>query len=332
MAGTAVIGTGAWGTIAANLAMRAPAAGGGRVVLLGRPGDKTVALAATRVHPDLGGQPIDPRIEIGADPAALAGCDLVLWAVPTQHSRVRARELAAFLPEAAPLVSLSKGLEEGSLSRVTEVLGSAAGGRPLACLSGPSLAAEVAAGKPLGLVVAGSAAVVALVQARLHTPRCRLYTSGDLVGVELGGALKNVIAIAAGISDGLSFGDNAKAAIITRGLAEMRRLGRALGAADATFAGLAGVGDLLTTCYSPLGRNRNFGLAVARGENPLALLQRLHTVAEGAWTSRAAVELGRRHDVELPIASQVASVIWDATPVPQAMAQLLSRAPKEEDA
>jgi len=332
MSGTAVIGTGAWGTIAAKLAAQVCSKQAERVVLLGRPGDKTAALAATRAHPDLKGHLLDGRIEITADPAKIAGCDLVLWAVPTQHSRSRATELAAYLPPEVPVVSLSKGLEEVSLRRVSEILAETLGHRPLACLSGPSLAAEVAAGMPLGLVVAGPAAACALVQARLHAPRCRLYTSGDLVGVELGGALKNVIAIAAGICDGLGFGDNAKAAIITRGLAEMRRLGRALGALDATFAGLAGVGDLLTTCYSPLGRNRSFGLAVARGENPLALLQRLHTVAEGAWTSRAAVELGRRHDVELPIASQVASVIWDATPVPQAMAQLLSRAPKEEDA
>ncbi len=167
---------------------------------------------------------------------------------------------------------------------------------------------------------------------RLHSPRCRLYTSVDLVGVELAGALKNVVAIAAGICDGLKLGDNAKAAIITRGLAEMRRLGRAMGASDATFAGLAGIGDLLTSCYSPLGRNRALGQALAGGGNAQEFLARSPMVAEGAWTSQAAVELGIRHRCELPIASQVANAIWAATPVTQAMDNLLSRAPKEEDA
>nr|MBA3710510.1 NAD(P)H-dependent glycerol-3-phosphate dehydrogenase [Planctomycetota bacterium] len=233
---------------------------------------------------------------------------------------------------AALMVSLSKGLEQETLARVTEVLGAEIGPRDYGCLSGPSHATEVVAGLPVCLVVAGSARLCDRVVERLHAPRSRLYTSADLIGVEIGGALKNVVGIAAGICEGLGFGDNTKAAIITRGLAEMRRLGRAMGANDATFSGMAGVGDLMTTCYSPHGRNRALGLAIARGENPLEMLKRLHTVAEGAWTSRAAVELGRRHRVELPIASQVASVIWDAKPVPQAMEQLLARAPKEEDA
>ena len=175
-------------------------------------------------------------------------------------------------------------------------------------------------------------AVTALLVERLHSPRMRLYTSTDLVGVELGGALKNVIAIAAGICDGLGLGDNTKAAIITRGLAEIRRLGRALGAVDATFAGMAGIGDLLTSCYSPLGRNRGLGQAIAEGRNPQTLLGARTGVAEGAWTSRAAIALAEAHGCELPIASQVANVIWAATPVPTAMENLLSRAPKEEDA
>jgi glycerol-3-phosphate dehydrogenase (NAD(P)+) len=167
---------------------------------------------------------------------------------------------------------------------------------------------------------------------RLHGPRLRIYTSPDLIGVELAGALKNVVAVAAGLCEGMGLGDNAKAALITRGLAEMRRLGRALGALDATFAGLAGVGDLLTTCYSSHGRNRALGLALAAGTPPRDLLTRGGPVAEGAWTCRAAVELGRRAGIELPIAFQVASVIWNATPVAFALDQLLARAPKEEDA
>jgi glycerol-3-phosphate dehydrogenase (NAD(P)+) len=153
-----------------------------------------------------------------------------------------------------------------------------------------------------------------------------------VIGVELAGALKNVIAIAAGICDGMRLGDNAKAAIITRGLAEIRRLGRVLGANDATFAGMAGIGDLLTSCYSPLGRNRSLGHAIAAGEDPQTILSSRSSVAEGAWTCRAATMLGEQHSIELPIASQVAKVIWSATQVTTAMENLLTRTPKEEDA
>ncbi len=230
------------------------------------------------------------------------------------------------------MVSLAKGLEQGSLARVTEILGAVLGPHPLACLSGPAMAPEIIAGQPTALVAAGDADACRRLVERLHSPRLRIYTGPDLVGVELAGALKNVVAVAAGLCEGLGLGDNAKAALITRGLAEMRRLGRALGASDGTFAGLAGIGDLLTTCYSAHGRNRKLGVAIANGENPLDFLARSRTVAEGAWTSRAAVALGDRLGVELPIAFQVASVVWSATPVPTALDNLLARSPKEEDA
>jgi glycerol-3-phosphate dehydrogenase (NAD(P)+) len=325
---TAVIGTGAWGTAVAALAAR----DGEAVTLLGRDPQKTAELAATRHHPSLPGLALPPALAVTADPAVLAGADLVLWAVPTQATRAMARTLAPHLPAGAPVVSLSKGLEQGSLARVSEVLAAELGERPLAAISGPSMAAECAVGRPFCLVAAGPEALTTLLVERLHSPRMRLYRSGDLVGVELGGALKNVIAIAAGICDGLQLGDNTKAAIITRGLAEMRRLGRALGASDATFAGMAGIGDLLTSCYSPLGRNRGLGQAIAEGRDPQTLLSARAGVAEGAWTSRAAIDLAARAGCELPIASQVANVIWAATPVPTAMEKLLSRAPKEEDA
>lgn len=324
---TAVIGTGAWGTAVAALASRSTP-----VVLLGRDPTKVSAINASRQHESLPGFSLPPTVTVTHDPRHLAGADLVLWAVPTQHTRDQARRLHADLPSGCAVVSLAKGLEQGSLKRVTEVLGEELGERPYACISGPSLAGEVAAGKPLGLVVAGHDTACHAVVARLHVGRCRLYTSTDLVGVEIAGALKNVIAIAAGICDGIDMGDNAKAVIISRGLAEMRRLGRALGANDATFAGLAGIGDLLTSSYSRLGRNRTLGMAIARGGNPQQLLANNRSVAEGAWTCRAAVELAARHGIELPIASQVANVIWAATPLPSAMESLLSRAPKEEDA
>jgi glycerol-3-phosphate dehydrogenase (NAD(P)+) len=327
---TAVVGTGTWGTAIAVMMLQAA---GAPVLLFGRDQAKVAAMQATRRHPLIPDHPLPAALSITAEPGELAQADLVLWAVPTQHSRAQARRLRERLSPQATVVSLSKGLEQHTLKRMTELLSAELGeGRRYGCLSGPSHAIEVLAGLPFGMVVAGPEALSALVVERLHSPRCRLYTSADLTGVELGGALKNIVAIAAGICDGLRLGDNAKAAIITRGLAEMRRLGRAMGASDATFAGLAGIGDLLTSCYSPHGRNRALGLALARGRDAQEFLASSPMVAEGAWTCQAAVELGIRHRCELPIASQVANAIWAATPVTQAMDNLLSRAPKEEDA
>ncbi len=327
MSKIAVIGTGGWGTaIAALIAADAS------VLLWGRDATKVTAIAHTRTHPDLTDIALPAHLHVTADATQLKDAELIFWAVPTQHTRTIATQLAPHLRADAGVMSLSKGLEHTSLLRVTEVLAATLGARPLGVLAGPSHALEVARGQPACLVAAGPDALTAATVSLLHARALRLYSSSDAVGVELAGALKNVIAIAAGIGEGLGLGDNAKAAMITRGLAEIRRLGRALGAQDATFSGMAGVGDLLTTCYSNHGRNRALGLAIARGENPLELLARLHTVAEGAWTCRAAVALGLRHHIELPIASQVASVIWDATPVADAIARLLARTPKEEDA
>ena len=328
MSQIAVIGTGAWGTAMAAMAAR----DGRQVVLLGRDPVKTTELAATRQHPALPGLLLPASLTITAQPESLAKAELILWAVPTQATRALARTLVAHVPAGAAVVSLSKGLEQITLSRVSEILAAELGPRPYAALSGPSMAGECAIGRPFCLVAAGPESLTAQLVERLHSPRCRLYTTTDLVGVELGGALKNVIAIAAGICDGMKLGDNAKAAIITRGLTEMRRLGRALGAADVTFSGMAGIGDLLTSCYSPLGRNRGLGQALAEGRDPHSLLDARTGIAEGAWTCRAALDLAAGVACELPIASQVANVIWVATPVPTAMENLLSRAPKEEDA
>lgn len=322
----AVVGTGSWGTAAACLAAERC-----DVVLWGRDPAKTAAMAVARTHPQIHGVALPPRLRITADPGHLAQAELVLWAVPTQHTRTVGSQLAAHLSQ-VPVVSLAKGLEQGSLARVSEILAATLPGRPTAVLSGPSHAIEVLRGLPACLVAAGDAGACRQLVDLLHGPRMRVYTSPDLLGVELCGALKNVVAVASGMCEGLGLGDNARAALLARGLAEMRRLGRALGAQDSTFAGVAGVGDLLTTCYAPHGRNRALGLAIARGENPMDFLAQASTVAEGAWTCRAAVELGQRVAVELPIASQVASVIWGTVPVAQALQLLLSRAPKEDDA
>jgi glycerol-3-phosphate dehydrogenase (NAD(P)+) len=325
---TAVIGTGTWGTATAVAMARR----GGTVLLYGRNADKVAELKKSRRHPLLPQTELPASLGLTANKSDLSGADLVLWAVPTQHTAEQARLIADAISANAHVVSLSKGLEQGTLRRVSEILSQSLRVTSIGCASGPSHAVEVLAGLPACLVVAGPDAVAQRAVERMHGKTLRLYTTADLIGVELGGALKNVIAIAAGICDGLKLGDNMKAAMVTRGVAEMRRLGRAMRANDSTFSGMAGVGDLLTTCYSPHGRNRALGLAIAQGEDAQHYLASRQTVAEGAWTCRAAVELGRRNRVELPIASQVASVIWDAKPVRQAIEELLSRAPKEEDA
>ena len=326
---TVVVGTGSFGTAAAVMALAA----GTPVTLFGRDPRKVAELERTRRHPQLGDLPLPAALAFSADPALLATADLILWAVPTQHTRAMAESLKSVIPATVPLVSLAKGFEEQTVltpcAILQEVLGQ---NQPCAALSGPSHALEIVAGKPACLVAAGPEAVIRLVRTRLHGPLCRVYTSPDLVGVEIAGALKNVIAIAAGLCDGLGFGDNLKAALITRGLAEMRRLGRARGAQDATFSGMAGIGDLLTTCYAPHGRNRGLGKAIASGANPLMFLHQQQTVAEGAWTCRAADELARRNSVELPITSQVAAIIWQQIPVRAALDALFARSPKEEDA
>lgn len=320
---TAVIGTGTWGSAVAWLLAQA----GHATVLWGRDADKVAAIRSLGRLPHLDA-PLPGGLHLSADGADLAPAELVFWAVPTQYSRAVLGGLAPRL-RGRPLVSLSKGLEQGSLLRLSELFAAVLGPGAYACLSGPSHAGEVVRNLPVALVAAGDADACNACVASLHGGRRRIYTSSDLVGVELGGALKNVIAIAAGVSDGLNLGHNGKAALVTRGLAEMRRLGRALGAQDATFSGLAGIGDLLTSCSS--GRNHALGLALARGEVLATHLARTGLVAEGAWTSRAAVELGARASCELPIASQVASMLWDATPVPVAMDALFTRRAKDED-
>jgi len=325
----AVIGTGTWGWATAMALARA---GGSTVLLWGRDPDKVATLRESREHPKLGTHKLDERVVLSADDHALADCDCLFWAVPTQHSAAIAQRLRGRIDPNAAVVSLSKGLEQVSLRRVSEVLAADLGSQRLGALSGPSHAEEVVAALPAALVAAGEPELTELVVTRLHHPSLRVYHSTDLVGVELGGALKNVVAIAAGICDGLGLGDNTKAALLTRGLAEIRRLGRALGADDATFAGLAGIGDLTATCYSPHGRNRALGLALGRGQDPQEHMTGSGMVAEGAWTCRAAVELGARHDVELPIASQVASVLWHGKEVASAIEDLLTRSSKEENA
>jgi glycerol-3-phosphate dehydrogenase (NAD(P)+) len=324
-----VIGAGAWGT---TLAVRL-AAGERPVTIWAHTTEASERLALDRENRRyLPGIIFPPNVRVATDVAFLAEPHRAyLLAVPSAHVRQVIRTLAPMLDPNGALLSLVKGIEQDSHLRMSEVLAQELPGRRVAVLSGPNLAREIAAGKPAGSVIASSDAALATEMAGLlATDRFRVYTNPDVVGVELCGALKNVVALAAGMVDGLGFGDSAKAGIITRGLAEMTRLGVAAGANQLTFAGLAGVGDLIATCMSPLSRNRHAGELMGSGLSWTDAEAMLTGVAEGVTTVRGALALAAAHRVELPIAEQVAAVVHDARPPMEAVAELMGRELKDE--
>jgi glycerol-3-phosphate dehydrogenase (NAD(P)+) len=280
----------------------------------------------------LPGVPLPRGVEVTGDGAeAFDGVGLVVSAVPAQFVRATWKGLARRLPAGVPVVSVTKGIEVRTLERPTEILAVVTGRRPLAVLSGPSHAEEVARGLPAAVVAASRSPVLATeVQRLFSTDRFRVYRLSDVAGVEFAGAAKNVVAIAAGICDGLGLGDSAKAALITRGVVEIARLGRALGARPATFQGLAGVGDLIVTCASRHGRNRAVGERLGRGESLESILAGMEMVAEGVATTRALVRLTRRVGVEMPIATEVARVLFRGKDPRRAVTDLMVRAPKSE--
>ena len=327
----AVVGAGSWGTTLAVVAARA----GRAVALHVRSPNIAAAISAERRNarylPDL---VLPDGIEVTTNLAtACHGAALILVVVPSQTVRENARALVPVVGDAIVL-SAVKGLERGSLKRMTEVLREElppAAASHVAALSGPNLAAEVAAGKPATAVVAGEdSAVAERARDLLGGGAFRCYTNGDVVGVEMGGALKNVIAIGAGIGDGLGAGENAKAAFMTRGIAEIARLGIAAGAEPLTFAGLTGLGDLVATCASPLSRNRRVGQELATGRPLADVLAGMSQVAEGVFTTEAAYELGRRANVELPITEQMYAVLFEGKSPLAAIADLMRREPKDE--
>ena len=324
-----VIGAGAWGT---TLAIRLAAAER-PVALWAHTAEANARLAQERVNERyLPGHEFPPNLRVLTDDAWLREpYRLFVLAVPSAHVRSTLRRLAPRLYEPAPILSVTKGIEEGSSRRISEVVAEELPARRVAVLSGPNLAREVADGKPAGSVVASTdAALAAEIAALLSSERFRVYTNPDVVGVELAGALKNVIALAAGMVDGLRFGDSAKAGIITRGLAEITRVGVAAGANPLTFAGLAGVGDLIATCMSPLSRNRRAGELLARGLPWAEVAAQLNGVAEGVSSVSGALQMARAHAVEMPIAEQVAAVIHEGRSPMQGVAELMSREPKDE--
>lgn len=271
---------------------------------------------------------ISAQTVITSDIAAVASADYLIFACSSQGLRELCLSLKAVLPSAKKpvLVSASKGLELGSDKRMSQVIEAVLPGYPVACLSGPNLASEVLSGLPTASVVASSDLKLAKsLQSILSAPRFRVYANDDLVGVELGGTLKNVIAIAAGACDGLSLGINAKASLLTRGLAEMTRLAVKLGAKPNTMSGLAGMGDLFATCGSPLSRNYRVGFELARGKPLTVILDELQEVAEGVPTACAVCELSKRLNLELPIAEQVESTLKGISTPAGAIMALLAR-------
>ena len=328
---TAVLGAGSWGTtLAIVLSENAH-----EVALWEFDAELANTLARQRENQKfLPGISIPPSIAVTNDlEAALGGAALVLFVVPSHATRETARAARASLGAGVIAVCATKGLEEGTLSRMSEVLRDELhiDAARIVSLVGPSHAEEVSRRVPTSIVAAGrDAAACAQVQEAFVRPYFRVYTNDDVVGVEIATSLKNSIAIAAGILDGLGFGDNTKAALVTRGLAEISRLGVAMGAAAETFSGLAGVGDLVVTCLSRHSRNRYLGEAIGRGETLEQALAGMVMVAEGVRTTRAAVELGRRHDVELPIIEMVHRVLFEGHDPRQAVTELMMRPPRAE--
>lgn len=274
---------------------------------------------------------IPEAVTLTTDPReATADADAWIVAIPTMHLRVTMADFHPVADPTVPVISLTKGLEIGTFRRPTEILREALGMERLVAVSGPSHAEEVARGLPTSLVAAcPDRGLAGWVQEALGGDRLRVYTNGDLIGVELAGALKNVMGIAAGICDGLKFGDNAKAALLTRALVEMRRFGVAHGADAETFTGLAGVGDLITTCFSPHGRNRRAGERLAGGAT-LAEVTAGPMVSEGVFTARSVHERAAQEKVEVPIATAVYRVIYEGLPPRRAVQELLDRPQKGE--
>lgn len=324
----AILGNGGFGTAMAVVQAQA----GREVALWGHDPAYTVEIARTRRNPRYLEDVVLPEsVRISADAAAvLADADAVLVAIPTQHIRSALLPMQPHLG-AAPLVSLAKGLEHGSGKRPSEVIGELAAGAAVLALSGPSHGEELAQGLPTTVVLAGTdETLLRRLQDQLATPSLRIYRNRDLLGTELCGALKNVMALAAGIADGLGYGDNAKAAILSRGIVEMARFGKAAGADSRTFFGLAGVGDLAVTAFSRHGRNRAFGERIGRGESLQDVLGSTRKVAEGVWTSRVVVERAAALGVDMPIARAVADVLFHQLPPRDAVRALMERDPKAE--
>jgi glycerol-3-phosphate dehydrogenase (NAD(P)+) len=318
-----IIGAGAWGTALAAVAARA----GREVTLYARDAAHAAEIATARENPRLAGIPLSPDLTVTSDLALAARCDIALVAVPAQHLRGAVMHLAPLLTHGTPVIACAKGIEHGTRKFMTEVIAAAAPNAKPAILSGPSFADDVAKGLPTAVTLAAydEALAAALVQA-LGSATFRPYHSTDVRGVEIGGAAKNVLAIAAGIVVGRELGASALAALTTRGFAELVRFGRALGARSETLTGLSGLGDLILTCAGPQSRNFAAGLALGRGEQPAA-----GKLAEGEATAPVLVELAANSGIEMPVSSAVAAILKGTISIDAAIEALLTRPFKAEE-
>ncbi|ALC20605.1 NAD(P)H-dependent glycerol-3-phosphate dehydrogenase [Streptomyces pristinaespiralis] len=327
----AVFGTGSWGTAFGMVLADA----GCEVTLWGRRANLVDAVNTTRTNPDyLPGIELPQKLRATTDPAeALHEADFTVLAVPSQTLRGNLAAWAPKLPADTVLVSLMKGVELGTAKRMSEVVEEVAHvpADRVAVVTGPNLAKEIAQRRPAAAVVAcRDEAVAQRLQAACHTPYFRPYTNTDVVGCELGGAVKNVIGLAVGIADGMGLGDNAKGSLITRGLAETTRLGLAMGADPLTFSGLAGLGDLVATCSSPLSRNHTFGTNLGRGMTLQETIAVTRQTAEGVKSCESVLDLARRHGVDMPITETVVGIVHEGKPPVVALKELMSRAAKPE--
>ncbi|MBR0715347.1 NAD(P)H-dependent glycerol-3-phosphate dehydrogenase [Bradyrhizobium liaoningense] len=319
----AVIGAGAWGTALATVAARA----GRSVTLWARNAEHAARIASTRDNPRLPGMAIPPDIVVTSELALAARADMILIATPAQHLRGAVNALASHLTGPVPVIACAKGIEHGTHKFMTDVIAEAAPATCPAILSGPSFADDVARGLPTAVTLAAKDEQIAsaLVQA-LGSPTFRPYHSTDVRGVEIGGAAKNVLAIAVGIAVGRKLGASAQAALTTRGFAELARFGRVLGARGETLAGLSGLGDLILSCASPQSRNFALGLALGRGEKPPA-----GKLAEGEFTAPVLIELAASQNIEMPVSQAVAAILSGKTTIDAAISGLLTRPFKAEE-
>ena len=325
----AILGDGGWGTaLGMNLLQQ-----GHQVMVWGAFPDYIEQIRNTRSNPRyLPGISIPDNLFFTADrDEVVEKADIVILAIPSKYCRAVFESFADKLPPDCAIISVSKGLDKDTHRRITEIAGEILGRKHIAALSGPSLAQEVARGMPTAVVIACEDLQQAhFMQSVFMTPQFRVYTSDDVIGVELGGALKNVIAIGVGASDGLGFGDNTRAALITRGLAEITRIGCALGAKPQTFAGLSGMGDLIATCTSNLSRNRSVGERIGRGESLEQILNNMNQVAEGVSNCSIARALARKKEIRAPIIKKVCELVHEGKNARTAVNELMTRTARLE--
>ncbi len=326
MAKIAVYGAGSWGTALAVLMSKV----GHEVALIGRNFEDMEAMKCTRENVRyLPGIVLPVNLKISTDLANL-DAEAVIFSIPSHSVREAARLAKPYLQQGTSIVNTAKGLEEGTQLRLSQVIAEELPGVPIAVLSGPSHAEEVGREMPTTVVVASNLPIAEKVQDLMMTPKFRVYTNPDVIGVELGGALKNVIALCTGIADGLGFGDNTKAALMTRGLAEIARLGVSLGGNPLTFAGLSGVGDLIVTCTSLHSRNRRAGVALGQGKPLEQVLKEVGMVVEGVKTTKVAYELGRTQGISMPIIEKAYEVLFERKDPKAAVVELMVRGKRHE--